>query len=211
MFTTYLVAALASATAASAACVPRSNASLSCPIVLDGRVPVATELSALDTANGIFNPDYVKGNDVAWSDALLFPEVAASRFDLAAYKPVEVTINNASIFNTQYGFRRAGLQFANDSNTGSLGYQGVKTVHWSIKADAERALNTSHEYLNLWHEAADYSANQFNFQTGLMIDQPELAADDWKLFDRDLSLLWSTPRETDVWQNFAITLDIVAK
>lgn len=211
MFTTLLLA-LGSASAATAACLPRDNtsASISCPIVFDGRVPSAASLTTLDTSNGIFNPDYVKGNDIKWSDALLFPDVGASRFDLE-HKPVEVTINNASIFMTQYGFRRAGLQFANDSNTGSLGYQGVKTVHFSIKADGERALNTSHEYLNAWHEAADYSANQFNFQTGLMIDQPELEADAWKVFDRDMTLLWSVAREAEVWQNFAITLDIDAK
>lgn len=214
MFNTLLLA-LGSATAVSAACVTRDSgstaAAVSCPVVLDGRIPNALELTALDTANGIFNPDYVKGNNVSWSEALLFPDVTPSRFDLSDYKPVEVTINNASIFQKQYGFRRAGLQFANDSNTGSLGYQGVRTLHWSIKQDAKRALNTSHEYLNVWHEAADYSADQIMFQTGLMIDQPDLDKDSWKLFDRDSTLLWSEPIDFDKWQNFAITLDIDAK
>lgn len=223
MFTTSLLVALG-ATAASAACTPTSRApngtsttngttgAVSCPVVLDGRVPVDFTLTEFDTANALFNPDYVKGNNVSWSDALLFPAgVANSRFDSADYKSLEVTINNASIFQQQYGFRRAGLQFVNDTSDSSPGYVGVKTLHWSIKTDPQRALNLSHEYLNVWHEAADYSADQIMFQTGKMIDQPDLEVDAWKLFDRNSTLLWSTPVETEAWQNFAVTLDIDAK
>lgn len=229
MFTTSLLLAALGATATSAACISRgisngtnttttttatTTGAVSCPVVLDGRVPSAFTLTEFDTANALFNPDYVKGNNVSWSDALLFPSsVATSRFDAAAgaYKSVEVTINNASIFQSQYGFRRAGLQFASDTNENSTGYVGVKTLHWSVQTDAARALNMSHEYLNVWHEAADYSADQIMFQTGTMIDQPDLAVNAWKLFDRDNTLLWSTPVESGVWQNFAITLDIDAK
>ncbi|CAN8099162.1 unnamed protein product [Discula destructiva] len=201
--------------AAAASCSPRpsyttTTMNSSCPIALDGRVPKSLALTALDTDNGIFNPEYVKGNNLSWSEIILFPEVPASRFDLAQYKPLEVTINNASIFQTQYGFRRAGLQFANDTAENSPGYVGVKTLHWSIKGDPGRALNRSHEYLNVWHEAADYSSNQIQFQTGKMIDQPDLDADSWKLFDRNSTLLWSVPIETEEWQNFAVTLDIDA-
>lgn len=204
-------AAAVATTSATATASSNSSGTVSCPVVLDGRVPSDFTLAEFDSANGIFNPSYVKGNSVNWSEALLFPSVANSRFDSADYKSLEVTINNASIFQSQYGFRRAGLQFASDSNENSTGYVGVKTLHWSIKADAQRALNTSHEYLNVWHEAADYSADQIMFQTGKMIDQPDLEADAWKFFDRNNTLLWSTPVETDAWQNFAVTLDIDAK
>lgn len=188
-----------------------SGSAVQCPVVLDGRVPAANTLTTFDTDNGIFNPDYVKGNNLSWSDILLYPSVSNSRFDDASYKSLEVTINNASIFQSQYGFRRAGLQFANDTNENSTGYVGVKTLHWSVKQDSQRALNLSHEYLNVWHEAADYSADQIMFQTGKMIDQPDLEANAWKIFDRDSSLLWSTPIDETEWQNFAITLDIDAK
>lgn len=213
MFSTSLLIALG-ATAASAACAPRASSTesaISCPVVLDGRVPANYTLTQFDTTNGLFNPDYVKGNNVSWSDALLFPSTANSRFDSAEYKSLEVTINNASIFQQQYGFRRAGLQFASDANENSTGYVGVKTLHWSIKTDAQRALNLSHEYLNAWHEAADYSADQIMFQTGKMIDQPDLEANAWKLFDRNNTLLWSTPVESETWQNFAVKMDIDAK
>ncbi|KAJ4414755.1 hypothetical protein N0V82_007747 [Gnomoniopsis sp. IMI 355080] len=211
MFTTGSLLVALGATAASAACVGRgSSAAISCPVVLDGRVPSNFSLEQFDSDNGLFNPDYVKGNNVSWSDALLFPSTANSRFDSAEFKSLEVTINNASIFQTQYGFRRAGLQFAEDTNENSTGYLGVKTLHWSVKTDAQRALNLSHEYLNVWHEAADYSADQIMFQTGKMIDQPDLDANAWKLFDRDNTLLWSTPVETETWQNFAVKMDIDA-
>lgn len=189
-----------------------SSSAVKCPVVLDGRVPVATELSALDTTNALFNPDYVKGNNLSWSDILLFPSTANSRFDDAdAFKSLEVTINNASIFQKQYGFRRAGLQFANDTNENSTGYVGLKTLHWSVKQDPARALNLSHEYLNVWHEASDYSADQLMFQTGKMIDIPDLDASAFKIFDRDSTLLWSTPIDETEWQNFAVTMDIDAK
>lgn len=188
-----------------------SSSAVQCPVVLDGRVPSARALADFDSANGIFNPDYVKGNNVSWSDILLFPGGAASRFDGADHKSLEVTINNASVFQTQYGFRRAGLQFAADGNENSTGWAGQRALHWSVRWDAQRALNLSHEYLNVWHEAADYSANQIMFQVGQMIDQPDLEAAAFKIFDRDSSLLWSTPVDETEWQNFAINMDIDAK
>lgn len=188
-----------------------SSGAVQCPVVLDGRVPTALTLADFDSDNGIFNPDYVKGNNVSWSDILLFPDGGASRFDGAEHKALEVTINNASIFMSQYGFRRAGLQFAGDGNENSTGWAGQRTLHWSVRQDAQRPFNLSHEYLNAWHEAADYSANQIMFQTGLMIDQPDLDAESYKIFDRNSTLLWSTPMEATEWQNFALNLDIDAK
>ena len=59
---------------------------------------------------------------------------------------------------------------------------------------------------NVWHEAADYSSNQFNFQTGQIIGQSG-ARDTWKVLNRQNRQVWSTPIDKTAWQNFAITLD----
>ncbi|KPM34483.1 hypothetical protein AK830_g12087 [Neonectria ditissima] len=190
-----------------------TNKSSSCPVIFDGRVPANASLADFDTARGggwnPFNPGYVKGNNLSWSDILLLPNhVPASRFDAAAAAvPVEVTIADESIFMKQNGFRRAGLQFNEDANEDSPASEGVVTLHFSLLQDESRPLNLSHEYLNVWHEAADYSSNQFNFQTGAMIDQPTLPKDTYKLLDRTNKEIWSTPILPGSWQNFAITLD----
>lgn len=64
----------------------------------------------------------------------------------------------------------------------------------------------------MWHEAGDYSSNQFNFQAGTLIGrETEDEPDTWKVLDRTNKLIWSTPMETGVWQNFAITLDFEEK
>ncbi|KAK4167053.1 hypothetical protein QBC43DRAFT_230941 [Cladorrhinum sp. PSN259] len=180
-----------------------------CPIVFDGRVESTTELTAFDSyGTSIFNPDYVKGNDIKWSQIIKFPTVNGSRFDdQAIHKPFEVTISDQSIFQQQRGFRRAGLQFQGDTNSGSPGSSGIKTLHFSVKWDAQRAFNLSHEYLNVWHESGDYSANQVNFQAGSIIGQSGLARDTWKVMDRKNKQIWSTPILKNEWQNFAITLN----
>lgn len=121
---------------------------IKCPIVFDGRVPVGTEPTYFDTyaTNTIFNPDYVKGNDLKWSQILKFPNVTSSRFDGSDYMPLEVTLSDQSIFQQQKGFRRAGLQFLRDSPDGPE-TTGVKTLHFSVKQDPNRLLNLTHEYL----------------------------------------------------------------
>ncbi|KAF4936131.1 hypothetical protein CGCF245_v006865 [Colletotrichum fructicola] len=171
-----------------------------CPLIFDGRIPSTAVPTDFDTPNGggwnPFNPSYVKGNNLLWSDILLLPSVPTSRFDAAAgSRAVEVTISDESIFMSQRGFRRAGLHFAADANTGSPGGEGAKTLHFSVRQDAQRPLNLTHEYL-------------FNFQTGTIIGQPGLPEDTFKLLDRENRLVWSTPMATDgSWQNFALTLD----
>ena len=127
-----------------------SNATVKCPVVFDGRVQAALKPTDFDTSGkgSPFGADYVKGQSLKWSDILQFPSVPASRFDNTTHKPFEVTISDKSIFQTQKGFRRAGLQFNGDSNTGSPGWgSGIKTLHFSVKQDAARPLNLSHEYL----------------------------------------------------------------
>lgn len=189
-------------------------AAVKCPIVFDGRIPAAASPTDFDaTATSPFNPDYVKGQNLKWSEILLFPTgLPTSHFDVEGeHKPVEVTLSDKSIFMTQRGFRRAGLQFKGDSNNGSKGSQGVKTLHFSIMIDKSRPFNLSHEYLNVWHETADYSANQFNFQMGQMIDQRSLPRDTFKVLNRQNRQIWSTPIDASVWNNFAITIDYTKK
>lgn len=201
-----------------ATAVPRKGASgadIKCPIVLDGRVKATLTPTDFDSyATSPFNPDYVKGNNLKWSDILQFPspaDIGSSRFDNASYKPFEVTISDDSIFQSQHGFRRAGLQIQGDTNTGSPADVGVKTIHFSVRQDPKRPLNLTHEYLNVWHEASDYSANQFNFEAGTIIGQESLPKNTFKVLNRQNKQIWSTPIESSAWQNFAITLDFNKK
>jgi hypothetical protein len=142
--------ALLSASGALAAPALKSRADIKCPIVFDGRVPTAwaADPTQFDTyaTNTIFNPDYVKGNDIKWSQILKFPNVTKSRFDTTEHTPLEVTLSDQSIFQQQKGFRRAGLQFLKDAADGP-GQTGVKTLHFSVKQDPARPLNLTHEYL----------------------------------------------------------------
>jgi hypothetical protein len=125
-----------------------SNATIKCPIIFDGRIKTTAQLSDFDSASSSpFNPGYVKGGSLQWSDIIKFPDAGNSRFDNDSYKPIEVTISDSSIFQSQHGFRRAGLQFQGDSNTGSPANTGLKTLHFSVKQDPQRPLNLTHEYL----------------------------------------------------------------
>jgi len=213
-----LALGLAATTAVSARPPPHDvhalagTGTVKCPIVFDGRVPAAAVATDFDSyATSKFNAEYVKGKELKWSDIIKFPastSAANARFDADdTHKPFEVTLSDKSIFQTQNGFRRAGLQFQGDTNTASPGSTGQKTLHFSLKWDATRALNLSHEYLLVWHEASDYSANQFNFEAGAILGQSSLAKDTYKVLDRQNKQIWSTPIDKTAWQNFAITLD----
>lgn len=150
MAASMLTATLGLLATASAHITPRQA---SCPIVFDGRVPSTATPADFDTANGggwnPFNPDYVKGETLEWLDIILLPQgLEASLFDSAnASSSPEVTISDLSIFNDQQGFRRAGLQFLEDTNAGSPGSSGQKTLHFSLRLDEERLFNLTHEYL----------------------------------------------------------------
>ncbi|KZM18428.1 uncharacterized protein EKO05_0007699 [Ascochyta rabiei] len=178
-----------------------------CPVVFDGRVStnISKTPTYFDTSNALFNPDYVKGNNLTWSQILKFPK-DVSRFDGADHTAVEVTISDQSIFQKQNGFRRAGLQFTSDSPDGPGG-KGIKTLHFSVKQDPTRPLNLTHEYLNVWHEAADYSNNQFQFQAGTLIDNAASKKQNFKILDRAGKQIWTIPIDFKRWQNFAINLD----
>lgn len=195
------------------------NSPVQCPVVLDGRITQNTTLSVFDTYASPFNPGYSKGQNLSWSQILEFPSVAPSLFDAStpeSFKPLEVTIDDRSIFNPsgtnpQLGFRRAGLLLGNGSDASN---EGVMTFHWSSKQDPARSLNLTHEYLTVWHETNDSSGSQFALQLGLPLgsnDTSEAASHSWKMLDRNNTVVFTSPLNFDEWQNFAVTLDIPNK
>lgn len=219
----YIHTVLAAALISLAAAVPTSSSAIKCPITMDGRVPLGMNLSTFDTTASPFNPDYSKGQNLTWSQIIKFPHVSPSKFDIPADKPIEVTIDDRSIFvpgsgTPQIGFRRAGLLLGNGTDATVV---GVKTFHWSVKQDLKATMNLTHEYMNAWHETNDYSANQFSFNTGVMLEQDHPTDSNvtttglnkrlWKFLDRNNDVIWTTWIDWVEWQNFAVTVDYVKK
>ena len=208
-----------------AATLPRHADPIKCPIIFDGRVAKNLTLSTFDTTLSPYSPRYVKGENLTWSSILQFPPIKPSPLDdPIVHKSLEVTINDASLFRSgsglQTGFRRAGLLLANDTNAAGsdAADKGVVTFHWSVQQDRAKALNWSHEYMNVWHERADYSGNQFTFVGGVVlkqdggdgVDSPEERGS-WKLQDSKNKVVFRTPIVSTSWQNFAVQLDYVEK
>jgi len=114
------------------------------------------------------------------------------------------------------GFRRAGLLLKDDQNPigADAADSGIVTFHWSVRQDPAKPLNLSHEYMNVWHEKADYSGNQFTFVGGVVlkvdggdgVDTPE-ERNLWKVQDAKNKFVFHTPIEQNSWQNFAVQLD----
>ncbi|KAF2640174.1 hypothetical protein P280DRAFT_469878 [Massarina eburnea CBS 473.64] len=199
---------------------------IKCPIIFDGRVPRNLALGSFDSAaTSPYSPQFVKGENLTWSQILLLPNTSLSRFDTrSVHKPLEVTINDHSLFrpgggNLQVGFRRAGLLLKNDTNSAGSdpADTGVVTFHWSVKQDRNRALNLSHEYMNVWHEKADYSGNQFTFVGGVVLEvdggtgvDTRGERESWKVQDSKNGVVFRTPMRFGGWQNFAVQLDYVS-
>ena len=209
--------------AAISSAAPSSFSAVKCPITLDGRVLHGTNLSTFDTTASPFNPDYSKGQNLTWSQIIKFPSVTPSKFDIPVDKAIEVTIDDRSIFvpgggTPQIGFRRAGLLLGNGTDNTVV---GVKTFHWSVKQNLKAKMNLTHEYMNAWHETNDYSANQFSFNAGIMLEQDHPTDSDvtttgldkrlWKFLDRDNDVIWTTWIDWEDWQNFAVTVDYAKK
>jgi hypothetical protein len=200
-----------------------NSSKIICPIIFDGRVPQNLTLTSFDSAAASpYSPDYVKGENTTWSSILLFPNhTVPSRFDdITLHKSLEVTIDNRSLFragsNLQVGFRRAGLLLKNDANDpgADAADAGVVTFHWSVKQDSARPLNLSHEYMNVWHEKADYNGNQFTFVGGVVlpvdggtgVDTKE-EKETWRVQNYKNEFVFNTTILEDVWQNFGVMLD----
>lgn len=196
-----------------------------CPIIFDGRI--LHNLSIHSFESDVLSPystQYVKGENLTWGQIILLPNVTTSRFDInKTHRPLEVTINDQSIFRSgqglQLGFRRAGLLLKNDKNAAGADAadQGVVTFHWSVKQDPNKALNLSHEYMNVWHEKSDYNGNQFTFAGGTILPvdggtkNNTEERDTWKIQDSKNRFLFHTPIRSDIWQNFAVQLDYTKK
>jgi hypothetical protein len=216
-------AILAVTFAAVSSAAPNSLSAVKCPITLDGRVLHGTNLSTFDTTASPFNPDYSKGQNLTWSQIIKFPAATPSKFDIPVDKAIEVTIDDRSIFvpgggTPQIGFRRAGLLLGNGTDATIV---GVKTFHWSVKQDLKAKVNLTHEYMNAWHETNDYSANQFSFNAGVMLEQDHPTDSNvtttgldkrlWKFLDRYDDVIWITWIDWEDWQNFAVTVNYVKK
>jgi hypothetical protein len=63
----------------------------------------------------------------------------------------------------------------------------------------------------VWHEAADYSADQIQFQTGQLIGKSASDKNNFKLLDRNGKSLYSVAMDKTAWQNFAVKLDYTKK
>ncbi|KFY89290.1 hypothetical protein V498_06467 [Pseudogymnoascus sp. VKM F-4517 (FW-2822)] len=199
---------------------PALAAAQNCPIQFDARVLKSAKLGLLDTEESPFNAGYVKGADLKWSEIAKFPKVSPpSLFDGSKYKAIEVTIDDSSIFapspdNVQIGFRRAELLPA--TNTGSdPATTGIKTLHFSVRADTSRPLNYTHEYQLAFLESADYSTNQFALKTGSIIDDSDPRGHLKKKWlrlvgnvanDNGGKTLFEIPFGKD-WHNFGLRLD----
>lgn len=222
---TFLFSLLALSSASHLRLSPR-NSTIQCPLIFDGRVSHnATPSTFDDPGLSPFSTMYVKGENLTWSSIIHLPRnTTLSRFDTRQQRPFQVTISDASIFRTsqgrQLGFRRAGLLFKDDKNSegADAADSGVVTFHWSVRQDAAMPMNLSHSYMNVWHERADYSGNQFSFTTGLLlvgdggdgVDTRE-KRESWKVQDRRNGIVFETGVLWDEWQNFAVTLDHVER
>jgi hypothetical protein len=185
-----------------------------CAIQFDGRIPADFTAAEFDSANGIFNPDFVKGADLAFSSLIELSD-SPTLFDVDSV-PFTLTIDDESIFapsadNVQTGFRRAELlpasnDGADDSTT------GIKTLHFSLAKDAQRPLNFSHEYQLVFLESADYSTNQIVLKTGTVLGRDTPDPDTLQVFGNvnNGQLLFSTAFTEDVVHNFALKLDFEA-
>ena len=200
---------------------------IKCPIIFDGRVRSNATLATFDNAaTSPFNTGFVKGENRTWSSILLLPESRTpSRFDVPRVtKPFEVTIDDGSLFragdNLQVGFRRAGLLLKDDQNDPGADQsdKGVVTFHWSVKQDAHRPLNLSHEYMNVWHEKADYSGNQFMFVGGVVLVgdggtgvDTKREREMWRIQNIKNEFVFKTKMMFGEWQNFAVQLNYPKK
>ncbi|KAL5611840.1 hypothetical protein BROUX41_000586 [Berkeleyomyces rouxiae] len=189
-----------------------------CQIAFDGRVAKDFTLDGFDADTSPYNPSNVFGKGLAWSSILKFPAGNAGLFDVDA-KPVEVTINDTSIFapsetNVQVGFRRAELLINSNSGT-DPSTTGIKTLHFSLKKDAERPLNTSHEYQLVFLEDNSFSTNQFVLKTGTVLTGDGATdPDTLQLFgnvnEKTPGMIFSAPFLPGTFHNFALKLDFTA-
>lgn len=190
-----------------------------CPLQFDGRVPAGSTPASFDETTSPFGTKFVFGQNLTWSKIIELPNVPASLFDTNGTLATEVTLSDESIFapsatNVQTGFRRAELQIAtnNGSDASTI---GTKTLHFSIRKDVEKPLNTSHEYQLVFLEDATFSTNQFVLKTGTIAGQaagqdPNLLVLVGNVNANPVVNLFNTSFTADTWHNFGVVLDFTA-
>jgi len=191
------------------------------PIIFDGRVPTNFSESAFDSsATSPFNPDFVRAADEPFSQIIKFPDVSPSLLDGRTSRPIEVTINDNSIFapggNPQNGFRRAELLPITNNGTDAT-VQGITTLHFSIQEDPTKSLNYTHEYQPVFIETNDFASHVWTLKTGTPFgtnpaSMPESEAKTLRLGSSTAGgaeevVLFEVPFDTGVWYNFAIQTD----
>ncbi|CAD6500157.1 BgTH12-04260 [Blumeria graminis f. sp. triticale] len=180
-----------------------------CRLQFDARVPQGTSVGSFDVKTSLFRTtDVIGKGSLKFSEVIELPKSGASLFDEKTI-PFEVTISDKSIFNDQVGFRRAEVQpvsvTGTDTDPSSL---GIKTLHFSLKSDPLKALNTSHEYQLVFMEDSDFSTNQFVLKTGSILGQKQ-DPNDLVLMGNvdDGEILFTTPFTAGVFHNFALKLN----
>jgi hypothetical protein len=64
--------------------------------------------------------------------------------------------------------------------------------------------------MNVWHEKADYSGNQFTFVSGVVLPGDggtDTRGDLWRVQNGRNEFVFQTPIMNGVWQNFGVMLD----
>jgi hypothetical protein len=187
-----------------------------CKVVLDGRVPSTANTAWFDSNKSPFLKTYAKPDELKWSQILTFPTVPPAVFDLKnGGRPIQVNINERSLYQEQKAVRRAGLVIDPKGILTDLEAQtGVKTFHWSVRQPQDRKLNFTHEYMNVFHVNKDDDVFNFRFEIGKLIawkEQQPVPITNWKFINKKNEGIWSTDVVYGAWQNFAVTLDFSKK
>ncbi|PWW79783.1 Glycoside Hydrolase Family 131 protein [Tuber magnatum] len=191
-------------------------------VIWDGRLKKDFPAADLDkSATSPYNAEFVLGAGQKWSEQLHFPDMGVtgpSLFDLVpsdCRKPVEVTINDKSIFapggKAQNGFRRSEL-LPNTNNGTDATVQGTTTLHLSVREDIHRPLNYSHQYEIAFIETNDFSSHVWTLKTGTPFGSSGVTAKDAKTLRLGSStaggkaeeVLFSVPFGSECWHNFAV-------
>ncbi|KAL5115533.1 hypothetical protein ACEQ8H_006596 [Pleosporales sp. CAS-2024a] len=184
-------------------------------IVFDGRVPSTATPADFDATTSLFDPNFVKGQNVTFS-SLVKLSGQTSLFDAAVKaQAIEVTISDQSIFapggnNAQTAVRRAELM-PNPNRTGNnITTTGVKTLYFSIKGNSERPLNISHEYLLVFLERGDFNGNQISLKTGTLIGSDGATKNQLVLLGNTKNgskTLFTTPFSETDFVNFGLVMN----
>jgi len=185
-----------------------------CRIVLDGRVPKTANAQTFDNPiKSPFQNTYARPADTKWAQVITFPSVPPSVFDLKdGGRPIQVNINDKSIYDEQRALRRAGLVINGKVGAEVEAITGIKTFHWSVRqpSGGKDRLNFTHEYQNVFLVNKDDDEFTFKFGIGNLIawgNKQPVPPTYWKIINRKNEGVFSTDIDWREWQNFAVQLD----